>query len=159
MSDAPQKPAKNPKDKWIPIYFVIFFAVVALLDGFFVYKAVSTQTGLVTEHAYKKGLAYNDVLAKAKSQPRITQKPSYQNGTLRWQLIDENGQAITNADVTAKIIRPVQSGYDYKLSFAHHGQGIYEAAVNAPLTGHWVAELNGQWDEKSFQTSYDFVTK
>ncbi|MCB1531960.1 MAG: FixH family protein [Alphaproteobacteria bacterium] len=149
----------NPKDKWIPWYFVIFFAVIAILDGTFVYMAVSTQTGVVTEQPYEKGLAYNDVLEQAKTQPQITQKPRYENGLLRWQLADQDGRAITNAQVTARITRPVQEGYDFDITLDHVGGGVYQAKLNAPLPGLWMAKLSSQWDNTQYQTRYEFVTK
>ena len=89
-----EQATKDPRDKWIPMYFVAFFAVIALLDGIFVYTAISTQTGVVTEQPYEKGLAYNEVLEKAKTQPELEHKVSYQNGALRWALPMDNAAVL-----------------------------------------------------------------
>lgn len=144
---------KDPRDKWIPRYFVIFFAVIALLDGIFVYIAVSTQTGMVVKDPYKKGLAFNETLEKAKKQPMLENKVSYKDGTLRWVL------PIENASVTANIKRPVQEGYDFKITFTHTGSGVYEARPKIPLPGAWRANLSAKWGAEQFQASHDFIAK
>ena len=150
---------KDPRDKWIPIYFVMFFVVVACLDSIFVYIAVSTQTGVVTERPYEKGLAYNETLNKAKSQPDIKQSVTYQNGLLRWALADKDGKPLDNVRVRASIIRAVHDGYDFDIVLAHMGGGIYEAIPDLPMNGLWRAKLSGTWDNKQYQTTHEFIAQ
>ncbi len=45
---------------------IAFFVVFATVDAYFVYKALSTNTGVVVEHAYEVGLNYNDLLEQAR---------------------------------------------------------------------------------------------
>ncbi len=149
----------RPSDKWIPWYFVLFFAVIAVVDGVFVYVAITTQPGVVTEQAYEKGLAFNDVLAKAKAQPDLNQKAVYEDGFLRWELMDADNTPITNAAVIAKIIRSVQDGYDFEIALIHKGHGLYETVMDLPLPGQWVAKLSGTWDNKQYQTIHTFIAK
>ena len=150
---------KDPRDKWIPIYFVMFFAVIICLDSIFVYIAISTQTGVVTEHAYKKGLSYNEVLDKAKAQPNINQTATYQDGVLRWQLSDKDGRPLTNVSVNAKIIRAVHDGVDFEITLNHVGGGIYEATPTLPMNGLWLAKLSGKWNNQHYQTAHEFMVK
>lgn len=150
---------KDPRDKWIPIAFVAFFATIALLDGIFVYLAVTTQTGVVTERPYEKGLAYNEVLQAAKSRPDLQEKAEYKDGVLSWSLKDESGKPITNATVTALLKRPVQDGYDFDITLSHKGNGVYEAEVNTPMKGLWQAGLSSAWDKQKYQTSLKFVSR
>lgn len=49
---------KRKSGRWVLLWFLGFFGVIILLDSIFVYLAVNTRTGLVTEHAYEKGLAH-----------------------------------------------------------------------------------------------------
>jgi len=49
-------------------YLLGFFIIFASVDAFFVYKALSTHTGVVTENAYEIGLNYNEVIAESKKQ-------------------------------------------------------------------------------------------
>lgn len=150
-------PVKNPKDKLIPWYFVAFFTVIAILDGIFVYVAITTQTGLVTENAYEKGLAFNQQLEQARTQPKLQESLSFENGLLRWQAINENATPVENATVTATIIRPVQDGYDFETTLDYQGAGVYEAKLDLPLKGLWKAEMNATWDNRHYQTSHSFT--
>lgn len=144
---------EDPRDKWIPRYFVMFFAVIALVNGIFVYMAVSTQTGMVVDQPYKKGLAFNETLKKAKAQLSLEHKVSYNNGVLRWTL------PINTASVTASIMRPVQEGYDFNVPLMHIGGGVYEANPTMPLPGAWTVKLSAIWEDKQFQTSHNFIAK
>ncbi len=148
-----EQAVKDPRDKWIPRYFVIFFVVIALLDGFFVYMAVSTQTGVVVKQPYQKGLAFNDTLEKARTQPDLKHSVSYSDGVLRWALPMEE------ASVVAHIIRPVQDGHDFNIKLTHTGGGVYEAKPEMPLPGVWTAKLKATWNNNTFQTSHDLMVQ
>ena len=131
----------------------MFFAVVACVDAVFVYKAISTQTGVVTDRPYEKGLAYNKFLEEAKNQPQMEHDIRYDNGTLRFSF------GVEGANVKASIIRPVQAGYDFDVELVHVGDGVYQADLNAPLAGAWTAQVGAQWDDKKFQTTHNFIVK
>lgn len=47
---------------------ILFFLAVATVDGYFVYKALSTHTGVVVDKPYERGLKYNEIIAEAKRQ-------------------------------------------------------------------------------------------
>lgn len=65
MSD----PKTPPKDgKRVLLAFIAFFIVFASVDAFFVYKAISTLPGVVSENAYEIGLNYNKIIAEAKKR-------------------------------------------------------------------------------------------
>jgi len=58
-----------PKDgRRILLAFLSFFVVFASVDAFFVYKAISTLPGVVSENAYEIGLNYNKIIAEAKKR-------------------------------------------------------------------------------------------
>ena len=48
------------------IILVSFFVCFITVDAFFIYKALSTHTGVVIENAYEVGLNYNDILEEAR---------------------------------------------------------------------------------------------
>ncbi len=151
----------KPSDKLIPWYFVLFFLTFMVLDGIFVYIAIHTNTGVVTDKAYEKGLAYDTLLEESRLQKEagIQHKTGFEEPLLRLELQDRNGQPIEGANVTAKMIRPVQSGYDYDVTLTPQGKGVYTAEIHPPLPGAWTAKLDAQWDGQSFRTTYRLVTK
>lgn len=69
MSDSTNIENPQPKDgKRILLAFLSFFIVFASVDAFFVYKAISTLPGVVSENAYEIGLNYNKIIAEAKKR-------------------------------------------------------------------------------------------
>lgn len=72
------EPKKNDGRK-VFIGFLAFFIVFASVDAFFVYKAISTLPGVVSENAYEIGLNYNKIIAEAKKRKLGQHEPN--NGT------------------------------------------------------------------------------
>lgn len=141
------------KDKYILFAFLAFFGVVFTVDAIFIYTAITTQTGIVTEKAYEHGLNYNKTLLEAKSQLNLNDKVSFNNGVLKWDL------DINNADVTARIIRPIQDGHDFNIVLNHKGNGIYEATLDLPFKGLWEVKLSSKWNNKTYKTTHQFIVK
>ena len=155
------------RGRWVPWCFVLFFAVIALLDGIFVTIAIRTHTGVVTEDAYEKGLAFNQVLDSAARQAHLglRQKAAFEDGVLSWTLTDGQGMPLPDARVHATFYRPTQAGYDFTLPLDGAGRGVYRAQPQFPLPGLWTARLEAQWTDPSqqgtqtFRTSLDLVTR
>jgi len=151
---------KSPKDKYILFAFLGFFGVIFMVDGFFIHKALTTQTGVVSERAYEKGLEYNEILKEAKTQPTLNDKITFENNILRWDL---NNQTIKNATVTAKIIRPIKEGHDFHVDLTSLDGNIYEVTLNLPFKGLWEAKLVSKWDNKgqwqTYKTTHQFIVK
>ncbi len=151
-------------DKWIPWYFVMFFLVIAAVDATFVMLAIKTQTGLVTDRAYEKGLAYNGVLNEAEAQRKlgIIHNVSYKSGKITWRLSTYNKTPVTDAKVRAKFFRAVQDGNDFELVLSDEGSGNYTAAPRFPLPGAWTARLEAQWQDSHsgnlrYNTTFDLI--
>lgn len=144
----------QPRDKWIPWYFVAFFVVLAILDGIFVYLAVSTQTGVVTEHSYQKGRDYNNVIAEVEQQEALAWHAEIAfdkaSGQVTAALTDKTGQAISHADVTAYFSRPTQAGYDFSEELTAQGNG-YSKAVTFPLQGQWDVTIVAKDGDATYQ--------
>ncbi len=143
----------------ILVYFILFFATIVVVNSFFIYMALDSFTGTVTENPYKKGLAYDEIISKAKSQPDMNDIVSYQDGFLKWKLLDKQGQYIENAKVTAYMVRPVKDGYDFNIDMQYIGNGEYEAKLDLPLKGSWQAHLKAIWNTEEYQTSYSFLAE
>ncbi len=135
---------------------ISFFAVFASVDAYFVYKAVNTHTGVVTENAYEKGLAYNNNIKQAKHQKsfKITSNTTYNNGLLTTTISNEDGTPIIGATVVAKIVRDVHNGHDFQKVLSHKGNGIYNTDLGLPLSGIWTVNLDIKWEQHSKQKNY-----
>ena len=75
MSEQAQESKLESKQDGRRILFTLlgFFAVVACVDAYFVYKAVSTHSGVVSDNAYEIGLNYNDVIEEARRRKEQTE--------------------------------------------------------------------------------------
>lgn len=133
------------RDKWIPWYFVLFFAVVASVNAVMVTLAIRSYSGTVTEHPYEKGLAYNQVIAAADAQEKLGWKSEigYEGGMLNFVLRDKAGARLTPTQAVASITRPTARGMDFTLplksaatpvTFPAHG--VWEVRVDAEYDGH-----------------------
>jgi nitrogen fixation protein FixH len=144
---------KKSDGRLVLMCFVAFFAVIIVVNSIFIYMALQTHSGVVVKNPYEKGLAFNQTLQAAKSQPDLKHDVSYSDGVLRWTL------PIINASVTAGILRSVRDGYDFDIALKHIGNGVYEAKPAMPLPGAWTAKLKATWNNQTFQTSHDFIAQ
>ncbi len=145
--------------KIILFCFLGFFGTVTLVNSIFIYAALRSNTGVVTENAYEKGLAYNKVLLAAANQPDLKDKLNYQDGVISWSLSDAEGAPVTGGKVTASFIRPVQDGADFLVPLAETSPGTYEATPKIPLQGLWTTRLEIKWNNKQYQTAQDIIVK
>ncbi len=138
----------RPRSWWYPWIIVAFFAVVVSVNGFMIYTATTTFTGLETEGHYVKGLKYNDNLDGVKKQAELGWKditswtPLSQNGTersgrLKVVFLDKAGNPLEGMKADALLIRPTHEGYDQEASLQSIGNGVYEFAMTLPLPGQW----------------------
>lgn len=135
------------------------FAVVFLVNGIFVYVALRSNSGVVTENAYEKGLDYNATLLLAKKQQALgwSHTISYEHGTLRISLKDKNGQSITGAEVIACIERPIESEVTIKNPLSETRDGEYSADIPLPKSGQWKFTVDIIWKQQHYQISKRLV--
>lgn len=158
----------QPRDKWIPWYFVGLFVVVCSVNGVMAYLAIKTQTGVVTEHHYQKGLHYNQTIAQADKmaalgwEGEITFIPapsSKTKGSLQFTLKDKDGAPVSGAVVTANIVRPTQDGHDQMLTLNMSDAGHYSSPLEFPLEGQWDVEIAVVRGEDKFQQTKRLVVR
>ena len=63
--------AREITGRTVLLSLVAFFGVVFAVNGVFFWFASDSWTGLSTEDAYRKGIAFNDQLARADAQKRL----------------------------------------------------------------------------------------
>lgn len=153
MTDIAKTSGPRKSDRWIPWYIVAFFVVIAILDGIFVYIATSTHTGVVSERAYDKGLAYNDTVAAAEAQAALGWQHAIrlESGKLVFTLNDNNGAPLSDAAAKVVIKRPIGDTLDFTLELHPVGNGRYEAPVSFPANGQWDARVYVLWQDKDYQ--------
>lgn len=138
--------------------FVGFFLAVFIVDGIFIYQAVSTFGGIETPDAYKKGVAYNDTIAEDEQQARLgwTDEVSIVGAPhrLRVELHGRDGAVVARKRLVATIGRPATNRFDATLDLTETAAGIYEAALPVAAEGTWIVDLSaydGSAPEPAYQ--------
>ncbi len=144
------------RDRLIPWYFVLFFVVIATVDGVMVTLAVRTHTGIVTEHPYEKGLAYNQVVAAANAQEKLGWKSdiAYRDGTLHFTLNDRTGAPLHPQKAAATFTRPTQAGHDFTVTL----QGT-DTPVTLPEPGLWEVRIDTTTQDVHYQKTQRIVAQ
>lgn len=144
----------SKRDRWIPWYFVLFFVVVALVDGVMVSLALRTHRGVVTEHPYEKGLAYNRVVAAEEAQEKLGWKATieYRAGTLNVAIHDAQGAALSPDTVKVQFRRPGRPENDFEVTLE---RGM--SRLDFPLKGVWEARVFAQLGADNYQQSKRLV--
>ncbi len=145
-------------DRFIPMYFVMFFCFLFVVDGTMVYLAVSSHRGVVNENAYEAGLKYNQVLKEAEAQEKSGWSSNIalqKDGKISVALSDAEGTVLTAVDVTGRVVRPTQDGYDFDLVFKSQKSdtGIYIAEADFPLSGSWEILIRAEKDGTVYKKS------
>lgn len=137
-------------------YFVAFFGFIAAVNAVMVTLAIRTHSGVVTEHPYEKGLAYNQVVEAEKEQEALGWKGSinYKNGALSFDLHDQNNLPVAPEKTTATITRPTQQGMDFTVDL----KGA-ETPVLFPANGLWEVRVDAMHEGVHYQQSKRIVVQ
>lgn len=145
-------------DRWIPWAFFAFFVVLILTLVPMGLVAVRTNTGVSTEHAYEKGLAYNKTLKAAAQQAALnwrgdlTVAPSAEGVRVDFRLLDAVGKPLDRAEVALWLVRPTQDGMDRRSDMQALADGHYTANLALPARGLWEARVSAMVNGQNYQT-------
>jgi len=143
------------------------FSVVLVANGFLVYYAANSWTGLETKQHFAKGLAYNENLQGAKRQKALGWQAKLSisfdggdglSGNSRITFTDKDGKALSGLDVKVLTIRPTHEGYDQEFGLMEKGDGIYQGSFSLPLKGQWDFRILARRGDDNYQRVERIVT-
>ena len=126
-----------------------FFAAVFVMNGALIYAAVTTNSGLVANEPYRKGLHYNERIAADERQAQLgwTDKLDVtQHGGIALVLTDGSGQPASGLTVEAVLGRPATNREDVRVALREVGPGRYEAQTAPLAAGSWLIALEARAD-------------
>ena len=135
-------------------YFLAFFGFVAAVNAVMVTLAIRTHSGIVTEHPYEQGLAYNEVVKAADDQESWGWKVKVVliNDELQVQMMDKNNVPLKAESVNVYFYRPSQTGMDFNMTM----EGM-SAKVKFPAGGIWEVRLWARVGIRQFQHTQRIV--
>ena len=136
-----------------PLYvlgaFLAFFAAVFAMNGALIYWAVTTNSGLVANEPYRKGLHYNERIAAEARQAELGWTEALdvtREGGVSLVLRDRSGQPVSGMTVETMLGRPATNREDKRVVLRETAPGHYAAQV-APLgAGSWLIALEVRAD-------------
>ena len=146
------RPERRLTGRHVLFWILGFFAAVFIANGFIVYFASESWTGLDTEDAYRKGLDYNSDIRAAQDQRALGWRAglSLQPGDddlyrLTAEFTDAQDAPVLGLEVEATLKRPVQDRLDQTVMLEPAGGGAYKKDVVLPAPGQWevVIEARG----------------
>ncbi len=132
--------------KQFPIlkWFLIFFGVIFIANGFLVYFAVSSWNGLTTQNAYEKGVQYNKTLLQKEKERNLNwqlnsklEPTTPKTALFRFSLLDAAKSPLEKASIKAQLKRPTHEGVDQTVLFTEQNPGIYQTVLAPSLAGQW----------------------
>lgn len=132
--------------EWRPLIIVGGLLVVIMVNILLFYLSNQDFPGVVENDYYKKGVYYNEYLARLEHQRArgwqlnlgwVAEPKTGQPATLRCVAKDKAGQPITGATVEVKLLRPGEPAVDQSLRLQEVAPGDYQNTVSLPRPGNW----------------------
>lgn len=143
--------AGERRSRWIPWVFVAFFVVVAAVQGVLIWFALESFSGLSTDNAYQRGIAYNRTLAAEAAEAglgwgvTLAWRPDPMvpaKGRLEVEVLDRLGQPLQGAEIKARLRRPVGPESVVETMLEPDMPGRYAVDLALPLRGQWDVDLD-----------------
>jgi nitrogen fixation protein FixH len=142
-----QRPSKDEglKGRHVLLTLIGFFGVMLIVNGIFVYYAITTFGGGDTSNPYQKGLHYNDTIAEAarQSERGWTATLAYADGRIALKLKDRQDQPVRGVRLEGSIGRAVTDSQDRNVELKEVDPGSYVAAIDLG-PGQWVVQLQSE---------------
>jgi nitrogen fixation protein FixH len=123
---------------------VLFFGTIFAVNGYMLYSALSTHTGIVSAEPYRKGLAYNERILADERQTALgwtSELALSMDGTVDIRLTDSSGAGVSGRQLAATLGRPATNAFDRSVALKERAAGQYVASVGAIGEGAWLLDF------------------
>ncbi len=125
-------------------HMVGLFGIVFAVNGYMLFKALSTHSGLVANEPYRKGLEYNRRIAADERQAALgwtSDATLDDKGTVTVTIADPTGQPVSRIALEGRLGRPSSNRADVPLIFKEVAAGRYRADAGAISAGTWQLDV------------------
>lgn len=146
LPDPALVPAREPfrlTGRHVLVIFIVFFGIVASVNGYMMRQALQTMPGLDARNGYDVSQRYNADLAAAaeqdrrgwKTEIRLDRKGS--NLELALSLNDRDLRPVSGQRVKVRFAHPASRHLDREATLSETGRGRYSGALPGIAAGHW----------------------
>ena len=132
------------------LILVLFFGVVAAVNGLMIHYAISTFPGVDDDQAYEHGLRYNDQIAAAEHQNALGWKADGRvvheldgKSTVLLTFRDAAGAPVTGLQLTGRLDFMPDGHRDMSLELAEASPGEYRTEIKAE-PGAWLLDVTAK---------------
>ncbi len=162
-ADPPSRPAGRPMTGWHAlVWFLGFFGAMFIVNGIFLWNAITTFPGEDVEKSYLSGLDYNREIARRAHQADAGWQAetgivfNETGAELRARLMTRDGAPLPVIVATAVLRHPADRAFDRIVALAPIGGGEYAARLEHLSSGLWTIRLSAQLDPE--RDGHDFVS-
>ena len=137
--------------RWIPWSLAAAFLPVLAVNMLLIRLALSSSTGLVSDHAFDTGQNYNVIIAEGQRVAALGWRGSAQldpmpGGDRRRALLtvlvtEQDGTPLTGLLVSGRLTSPVDPQPDQNIALQEDAAGRYRLELSLPRPGQWQAQM------------------
>jgi nitrogen fixation protein FixH len=134
-----------------------FFAVVFAVNGYFLFAALSTHSGVVANEPYRKGLDYNARIAADERQAELGWHDEVSvtgDGKVSVTVLDHQTQPLSGLVISGTIGRPSTVRHDRTFRLAEQERGRYATEVGALEPGSWIIAIEARSGAEDIEPAY-----
>jgi len=137
-----------------------FFGLMFVVNGVFLWAALSSFPGEDVRHSYLQGLQFNKTIESFKHQQDMAWKAELglveepDGDVLIARILDADGLALPSRNVTVELRRAATQDSDIFLDMQPVGSGEYRAALPVLSKGAWHVALNAEVADDRSDTGF-----
>lgn len=150
--------------RFVLVCLIVFFAVVAGVNGVMMTMAIRTFSGVEARNGYDLSQAYNKEIARAREQAERHWQSSIvvvrDNGPVQISIgiKDAAGQPVSGLSFEAQLRHPTDRRLDKKVSLVELQPGHYSARQDQVSAGAWGISFTAQRDGERLYSADTRVT-
>jgi nitrogen fixation protein FixH len=133
------------------LWFCGFFGLMFVVNGFFLFYAITTFPGEDVKKSYVQGLDYNRTLAQRAAQAELGWQAEIglSGQHLEIRIVDSTGAGIGGHEVQVQLRRLATTADDTVASAVPQGDGVYFVDISTFAHGQWevIADVIKPGDE------------
>jgi nitrogen fixation protein FixH len=152
--------------RWIPWVIAAALGAVIAVNGALAYFAISSSTGLVSEHPFDEGNGYNSILDAGAAQDALGWSGNFrfvdaggERGEFAAHFTDRDGHPLSGLTVTAHVVRPVEPAPAIALALTETAAGRYAGSVELPRRGQWEVRVAARRGTDRFEFAQRIIVK